>query len=199
MMRKLFKKRKRSGFTLAETLVAILILLMVSAIVAGAIPTAANVYTKTVDAANAQVLLSTVITVLRDELGTAVSVTVPGGGTAIDYVNGNDGYRRIKLKVAASSDDEDSEGEGSDELAPGIWLYNGQVDLDSGAITYVNPRLIVSGKAVTNNLIMTFGSVAKDADGVITFTDLAVNRTDGATLAKRDTFRIRTVKKPNSP
>ncbi len=69
-MRSILKKLKKgkAGFSLAETLIAILILLMVSAIVAGAMPAAASAYQKTVDAANAQILLSTAMTVLRDEL-----------------------------------------------------------------------------------------------------------------------------------
>ena len=75
MLRKLNQK---AGFTLAETLVTILILLMVSSIVAGGIPAATNAYYKAVDGANAQVLLSTAATALRDELGTARDITVSG-------------------------------------------------------------------------------------------------------------------------
>ena len=39
----------RKGFTLAETLIAIAILLMVSGLMAGGIPAAINVYNKAVD------------------------------------------------------------------------------------------------------------------------------------------------------
>ena len=49
----------RTGFTLAEVLITVLILLMITAVVAGGMPVAANAYYKVVDAANAQVLLST--------------------------------------------------------------------------------------------------------------------------------------------
>lgn len=67
---------KRDGFTLAETLLAVLILLLVSGIVATGVPVARNVYYKTVLSANAQVMLSTAISSLRDELGTAWDVEV---------------------------------------------------------------------------------------------------------------------------
>ena len=72
------KLKRESGFTLAETLMAVLILLMVSAVVATGIPAAANAYNKAVDAANAHVLLSTMVTALRDELGMAKEVEVDG-------------------------------------------------------------------------------------------------------------------------
>ena len=60
------KLNQQNGFSLAEMLVAILILLMVSSVVAGGVPAASNAYSKAVDAANAQVLLSTAATALRD-------------------------------------------------------------------------------------------------------------------------------------
>ena len=90
MLRKLNQK---AGFTLAETLVTILILLMVSSIVAGGIPAATNAYYKAVDGANAQVLLSTAATALRDELGTARDITV--SGTGLTYYNRDDNRKSM--------------------------------------------------------------------------------------------------------
>jgi hypothetical protein len=173
---------------MAETLIAILILLMVSAIVAGAIPTASNVYARTVDTANAQVLLSTVITVLRDELGTAVSIEDPVG-TTLDYVNGNDGYRR--LAIQAKSDVKDAP-------APGIWLCIGKLNLTTGEIEYTKPgdgesRLLVSKEATTKNLIVSYESVSF-SNGIVTFGKLKVER-GSVTAAIRDNFSVRTVKK----
>lgn len=68
------KKNNQKGFTLAEALIAVLIILMVSAIVAAGIPAAKNAYEKVTVTANAQVLLSTAASALRDELGTASDV-----------------------------------------------------------------------------------------------------------------------------
>ena len=71
-----------AGFTLAETLVAVVILVMISA---SALPAAMNAYRNAVDAANAQVLLSTTVNALRDELSTAWNVSVSDDGTTIIY------------------------------------------------------------------------------------------------------------------
>lgn len=67
-------KNNRGGFTLAETLIAVLILLMVTGIVAAGIPAASNALNRAVDASHAQLLLSTTMTSLRNELGSARSI-----------------------------------------------------------------------------------------------------------------------------
>ena len=79
------KLKKSAGFTLAETLITVLILLMVSAVVAGGVPAAANAYRKAVDAANAQVLLSTTVNALRSELSTAWGVSDDADGKTLTY------------------------------------------------------------------------------------------------------------------
>lgn len=90
---------KSAGFTLAETLMTVLILLMVSAVVAGGIPAAMNAYRGAVDAANAQMLLSTTINALRDELSTAWNVSVEEDGTTIIYQSSDTGGKsKIELK-----------------------------------------------------------------------------------------------------
>lgn len=86
-MRKLINKRNnRKGFSLTELLVAVLILSMVSAVVAGGIPVAKNAYEKITVTANAQVMLSTAISALRNELCTAnVETPDPSEETKIRY------------------------------------------------------------------------------------------------------------------
>lgn len=89
-MKKVLKKlNSQVAFTLAETLVTVLILLMVSAVVAGGVPAAANAYVKAVDAANAHVLLSTTVNALRRELSTAWDVEVADDG--ITYYSSSTG------------------------------------------------------------------------------------------------------------
>ena len=61
-MREAIKRKLHTqGFTLAETLLAVLILLLVGVIMTTGIPAAKNAYEKVVVASNAEVLLSTTI------------------------------------------------------------------------------------------------------------------------------------------
>lgn len=92
-MKRLHRLNSQSGFTLAETLLAVLILLLVSGIVATGIPVAKNVYDKTIVAANAQVLLSTAVAALKDELGTAWDVNLINNGKIITYFSADTGAR----------------------------------------------------------------------------------------------------------
>ena len=90
-MRKLLKKSNCSaGFTLAETLVAVVILVLISA---AALPAAMNAYRNAVDAANAQVLLSTTVNALRSELSTAWNVSAEG--TTITYQSADTGDKSV--------------------------------------------------------------------------------------------------------
>ena len=72
-MMKTIKKsfRDKRGFSLAEVLIAILLVLMMTSIVAAGMPAATNAYYIIVDSANAQTLLSTTMTSMRDELSSA--------------------------------------------------------------------------------------------------------------------------------
>lgn len=163
-MRVFFKKLKKgsAGFTLAETLICVLILLMVSAIIGAAIPTAASAYAKTVDAANAQILLSTAITVLRDELGTASEVDA--NGTVVTYNSGETGPSMIKIEDTT------------------ICVYYGHKEAlhETDTSKYDGYRKIVSDKAATEGLILQYTSVSDDGKGVVTFTGLAVSKVDSS-------------------
>ena len=94
------KQRNNAGFTLAEMMLAVLILLMVAAIVAGGMPMARRAYEDAVDAANAQTLLSTTATMLRGELSEAKYLS--GSGTnALNYLSGS-GLRTTLSSEAGS-------------------------------------------------------------------------------------------------
>ncbi len=71
MKKALQKRNTKAGFSLAETLVAVTILVLISA---SALPAAMRVYRNAVDASNAQVLLTTTVNALRNELSTATEV-----------------------------------------------------------------------------------------------------------------------------
>ena len=164
------KEKRKTGFTLAETLVAILILLMVSAIVAGALPVAGRVYTKTVGTANAQVLLSAAMAALRDELSTAADISIHG--TTVEYRNAAKGCCRLEIVSAPLPSDEKTEG--------GIWITYLDDDPLTGEkrpATDRPPRPLVSSKmAITGepgSLMAIYESV-EYKDGRIIFHDLKV-------------------------
>ena len=92
-------KLNRAGFSLTELLAAVLILAMVSSVVAGGIPVARDAYRKVTVSANAQVLLSTTISALRNQLGTSVIEKVGNtevgettvSGDSVTYLSGLNG------------------------------------------------------------------------------------------------------------
>ena len=159
------KLKGRAGFSLAETMLAVLILLLVSGIVATGIPAARNAYEKVIVAANAQVLLSTTATALRDELGTAWNVEKIGD-TELKYYSSDTGaLSRLYIK-------------GND----GIWLqeytsvtgFNVDPDNSVG-----KERRLISEAAATKDLTITFDSVSCE-NGVVTISNLAAKKGDSA-------------------
>lgn len=100
------KIKDKRGFSLTEMLIAMLILLLATAIVARGVPVAKETYEKTVDSANAQVLMSTVLAVLRDDVGMAETVTKSGSALVIDSVTltpGSDIADDLKISESLAS------------------------------------------------------------------------------------------------
>lgn len=104
MVRKL---KSRSGLTLAETLVAVLILLLVSTIVARGVPVAKNAYEKVVVAANAKVMLTNAIAALRNELALAQRITVDPATKSITYYSADRGADSKIYIFSGTGDDSD--------------------------------------------------------------------------------------------
>ena len=154
------KMNNRSGFTLAETLLAVLILLLVSGIVATGIPAARNAYLNVVVGANAQALLSTTAAALRDELGTAWGIKAKDN--KLTYYSADTGAKSILSKTDKSII---------------LQEYVSQKGFNvSESISVGDERPLVSDKAVTSDLTVTYGGVTyDDKTGVVTFTGLCVN------------------------
>lgn len=157
--------KNRSGVTLAETLIAILILLMVTAIVAAGIPAAVEAYDDIVTSANAQVLLSTTMTRLRDELGTATEIAV--SDNAVTYVSASGSKSVIYI-----ADD-------------GIYLRE-YADITSAAEFN---RLLVSREAANRNLHTSYES-CEYSGGAVVIRNLAV-KNGGKTMVGAETFEIK--------
>ena len=100
-MRARKKLNSRAGFTLAETLLAVTILLLVSVIVATGMPVAKNAYEKVMLSSNAETLLATAVAALRDELGTAWKVESTSSG--VSYISADTGMR-TKLYLNADNE-----------------------------------------------------------------------------------------------
>ena len=177
------------GFTLAETLLAVLILLMVTAIVATGIPVAKNAYEKVVLASNAEVLLSTTISSLRNELGTAQNVktqTSESGEEADSVITYYNAARGASSKLFV---------EETDKV---IMLQ--RYFSEEGLSADYDAAPLVSSKTSTQDLYVTYSSVSYDNDnGIVTFSGLSVNRTSGAEgLASRDNLSIRVISFPRA-
>lgn len=185
--------RNRQAFTLAEALVAIIILLLVTSIVAAGIPAAMRAYEKTVLASNAEVLLSTTMTTLRNELDTAKDVKAAADGSEISFFNSSMGSISTISK---------SSGNPSDIMyqrcsADGVVLTDEEIEKmpDAVKVNYRPVKLMsdaVSDKK--NQLHVTYTKVNYDEKkGVVTFTGLKVTKDNGDdTPAKREgTFSVR--------
>ncbi len=98
MNRTKVKLNKCKGFSLAETLVAVLIILLVSSVVAAGMPAAKEAYFKVIESANAQVYLSTTLLELRNKLSTASGIECSDDGNSVSYMDPVVGKTKISLK-----------------------------------------------------------------------------------------------------
>ena len=181
------KLKRKAGFTLAETLMTVLILLMVSTIVATGIPAARNAYEKVVLSANAQLLMSTTTAALRDELGTAWDISTKDN--AATYFSADTGAKSM-LQVKAV--------DGIDTIVIQEYLamkdsvpetYN-----DEDGVSVGNERPLVSRQTAAGDLSTVYDSIvyAYDADnrtGKVTISNLQIK--NGAdVLVKLDKLEI---------
>ena len=170
------QKRNRGGFTLAETLIAVLILTMVAGIVAGGIPAARNALDKAVDASHSQLLLSTTMTSLRNELAMASSITCASEPDDDDESVAEDPAARKIISYVDSSgavctlQSEDDgiyvEKEASPDISSGVYHPR------------IPQRLLVSEQAATKNLYAAFTSASYN-NGIVKIEGLKVCKKQG--------------------
>jgi len=173
-MRTRKKLKNNKGFTLAETLLAVLILLLVSTIVATGMPAAKNAYEKIIVAANAQVLLSTGATALRDELGTAWDVTIDDS-TTVTYNSSDTGGKSTILL------------DSGDQNKIYIQEYVENKYFNEGKTSIGEKRRLVSDKAATSDLVITYESIEKDSETdptSVVISGLAVKNKEGRVMAE---------------
>jgi hypothetical protein len=154
-----------------------LILLLVSTIVATGMPAAKNAYEKIIVAANAQVLLSTSATALRDELGTSWDVKIDDdtsktSGTFVTYNSSDSG---AKSKIFLNGDE--------NKIYIQEYVKNEYLNVAEGT-SIGNERLLVSDKAATDGLAITYSAIEKSNDGSsVIISGLAVNNKEGREMA----------------
>ena len=185
-MKKLHRRINTAfGFTLVETLLAIMILLMVSAVVATGIPAAKNAYEKVVLASDAEVLLSTTISTLRNELGTSQAVdtteaqTGAETGTTITYYNPS---RGATSRIYVEGDT--------------IKFQRYYFDSSAYSMDYdvPDPEQLISSAAITDNLSVKYKHVSYNS-GIITFEELKVYHGETELVRRGDygTLSIRVI------
>jgi hypothetical protein len=180
------------------------ILMMVTVVVATGIPTAANAYSKVLDSANAQILLSTAMTKLRNELETADNIKVDGkaidgmveeklSGKKITYTTNSYGESMIYLNQKS--------GHGHIN-AVRLWEYIIGEATDAAqddAVSNNINRLLVSQKASNDNLYLTYDYITyKKGTNYITFEGLVVKKKDtDQTLAEPVDYSVKLLLKYN--
>ena len=170
------RKLNRVGFSLAETLLAILILLLVATVVATGVPAAKNAYYKVILGSNAQSLLSTTATALRDELGTAWNVQ-EDGTMALTYFKADTGNKaRLEL---------------SDNKIM-ITDYASADALKLDGMSTGTQRTLLPAAAISDNMYITYTELSYDAAiHCVVFNDLTVFSKDGKELSSVDKIAIR--------
>ena len=154
--------RSKGGFTLVEMMLSLIILVMMTGIVAMGIPVAQETYTKAVTASNAQALLSTTTTELRNELGLAQDVQIDSDNHL--YYRSGAGYWASITKPASES--------GGQGLVKTVYFDDGTGNPDTRPATSKSQSL-VSSQAATDSLYITFSDITY-SPGAFTIKDLKV-------------------------
>lgn len=181
--------RRNGGFTISESLAALIILLLVTAIVAAGIPAAARSYERVTLASTSEVLLSTSMSALRNELSSARDVTILNNGDSLQYYNVAFGSMST-ISKDSSLTDENGDGNimysrySADDL---IQAYPSKSQAEA-------PVSLVTDEAAGKDLFVTFDKVSlKPHDNVIRFTNLRVVKksTGEVTTAVAPVYSIR--------
>lgn len=203
-------KRKRKpgghgGFTLIELLMVMIILLLAVGIILNGMPAALNAYAKAIDYANAQTLLSTTMTRLRDELGTAQEI----GSCDTNEIQFTNKYGN-EIRIYKEYDEENNDDEENNE-PKGLYLeYNfvpsvvpSEESAEAGGEKKIVSSPLASNGVTPRNIYTDFGSSEFDeSNGILTIYNLRVKKDtealaeeDKEILAETKEFKIRVLAK----
>lgn len=164
------KLHNTEGATFSELLVAMIILLLVTSIVAEGIPVAKNAYAKVVNRSNADLLVSTTLNTIRTELDLASDVELDGKKVKA-YCNSSSG----RWKNIAN--------DGENGLK--VVEFSG-VDFNPSSDKIEHE--LVSVQAQTKELYTTIDSIEYDSKKeIFTIKNLQVKQTKGTATTEDDT------------
>lgn len=176
--------RDKRGFSLGEMLATVMILVLAAGMLAAGVPLAANAYRSVVETANAQVLLSTTMTALRTELGSAQTIEPQAEGEL-----GKITYYSIDTMTTQIANYKES----GDVGEAGIW-FTPYITVNSNQPDYSHRRLLISA-AAADGLYATYDSITyNEATKLFTIENLRVMKPGSEEpLAKTGTFTVRAV------
>ena len=215
MKMRFFEKTKRKlssrlGFSLVESMVCMLVVGLVSVSMVTGIQCSVHAYQKVIDEANGRVLLSTAMTMLRNELSTAEITSSGENGQPIQYRNA-DG-ELWTLGIVGGTEEIGYYTINTQDPVTGAWttsrrakityqggtakLCRGKKDADAlnnaeDAASLVDPTTATGGMQVTYSDVTLDGKL-------LTFTDLHVylpeadGKTEKKVVAAVETFCVRT-------
>lgn len=177
------KLSDKKGFTLAEVLMAVLILSLLGTIIAAGMPSALGAYRKITDIANAQALLSTTTNALRNRLDLADKISVDDTAKTLSFRSVEGGECVISSEANGVNIQE---------------YVDYKIGAEGSETTTEHKRLLVSEEASAKNLQISFDSVAySELNGTITFSGIKVRKKDAAPtdsdLTSLDEFVIKTL------
>ena len=177
-------RRGNRGFSLTELLAVLAIMTLVGMVVATCIPSAHRAYVATTDASNAQVILSTASSRLRDVLSVADPDTVVAPSDTDDFLTQ---FKSMETGYTTSIK--------NDNTAGLLIQETNSLGVSPSAVSLVPQEMAKSKSASSDAMHVKADSIAYDpATGVFTVTNLQVVRGASEALvgdAKIDTIKVK--------
>ena len=161
----------KKGFTLVEMLACVVILLLLSAVAARGVSAAVESYSKIVNSANAQLLLSTTLIEIRDEVCLSTDLKIEKDDDHNDFISYTSSVTGDVNIIKNSAD--------------GIKIVEYYTSDNA------DERLLVSNLAANKNLVCTYDDATLE-DGILTISNIVVTKKNSRNvLAKLSEYMVR--------
>ena len=164
------KIREKNGFTLMEQVVSILIVALLSGMVVIGVQLAVKAYSEVTDCANARALMTTVQTMLKNELAPAAKfINVGDSGSAVQYQSRETGRTWVIFA--------------GDDITSAYVLADGTMSAASNFVQHT---------VATKRLHVGCDSITVESNGCICITGLRIERiADGKELLREEKTLIK--------